>query len=310
MSKDTLYGPMDMPNWPEDLIVQALCDFGEWSAQEAALFARLLPENAVLWDCGAFLGSFTLGVARHRVLSSVLAVEANAALVPFLARNLSRLAPCPVTVLSGGVGPQNGSLRPNVQDEIAQNHGAQVYEFNEIQAYGPGMIPCHTLKGLRAQHGDYTALKLDLEGMEADVIKGDYAYIRDRQPILWAECNEARGSLHLLSVLKSLNYNPVYIAFAAFRKDNYRGNPDLRYPFAHEAALFAAPQDVLQAIDWTDEMFSGAIVRPVATAVDLRKALYDTPRWGRPEWEGLSQSELVARLTRALEHQDFKTFLI
>ncbi|WP_083100666.1 hypothetical protein [Pseudophaeobacter leonis] len=145
MSKDTLYGPMDMPNWPEDLIVQALCDFGEWSAKEAALFARLLPENAVLWDCGAFLGSFTLGVARHRALSSVLAVEANAALVPFLARNLTRLAPCPVTVLSGGVGPQTGSLRPKAQDEIAQNHGAQVSE----------MTKTNDLLVLRRDNADY-----------------------------------------------------------------------------------------------------------------------------------------------------------
>lgn len=306
---DTLYGSMDLPDWPEDLIVQMLRLYGEWGAVETALFARVLPENSVLWDCGAFLGSFTLGVARHRKLSSALAIEANSELAPFLESNLTRLASCPVTVVSGGIGARKGTLRFQSQGDIAQNHGAQTYDFYEKEECMPGTIPCHTLKGLRVQHGDYTALKLDIEGMEVDAIKGDYAYIKDRQPILWAECNEDHGSLQILSALKSLGYDPVYIAFPAFRKDNYLGNPDLLYPFAYEAALFAAPQDVLETIDWAHGAFAGAILRPVATIYDLRKALFDTPRWGSQDWEGLSQIELVARLTRALANQNFKEFL-
>lgn len=310
MLHDTLYGPMDLPNWPDDLIVQALHRYGEWGAVEAALFARLLPDDTVLWDCGAFLGSFTLGVARHRRLSSALVIEANPDLAPFLESNLTRLAPCPVTVVSGGIGAHKGTLRFQSQDAIAQNHGAQAYDFDEDEARRPGSIPCRTLKGLRAVHGDYTALKLDVEGMEVDAIKGDYAYIKERQPILWAECNEDRGSLKILSALKSLGYEPVYIAFPAFRKNNHSGNPNLQYPFAYEAALFAAPPAVLETINWKHEAFAGTILRPVANLFDLRKALFDTPRWGSRDWEALSQIELVARLTRALKGQKLVEFLL
>jgi FkbM family methyltransferase len=310
MLNDTLYGPMDMPNWPDDLIVQTIRDYGEWGAVEAALFARLLPENAILWDCGAFLGSFTLGVARQSKLSSALAIEANPELAPFLESNLTRLSPYPATAISGGIGAHRGTLRLLPQDKIAQNRGSQTYDFEETEPSGPGTIPCHTLKDLRALHGDYTALKLDVEGMEVDIIKGDYMYVKDRQPILWVECNENRGSLQILSAMKSLGYDPVYIAFPAFRKDNHLGNPDLQYPYAYEAALFAAPRYVLESIDWTHEAFAGTILRPVSTIFDLRKALFDTPRWGRQDWENLSHIELVARLTRALTNQKLKKFLV
>ena len=310
MFNNTLYGPMDLPVWPDDLIVQALSMYGEWGAVETAVFAHLLPENAVLWDCGAFLGTFTLGVARHRTLSRALAIEANPDLAPFLQSNLTRLAPCPVTVVSGGIGAQEGVLRMKPQAAIGNNHGAQAYDFDYPAPDGPETIPCHTFKTLRAQHGDYTALKLDLEGMEVDAIKGDYGYIKEHQPTIWAECNEDRGSLQILSALKSLGYDSVYVAFPAFRKANHLGNRNIEYPFAHEAALFAASPDVMGAIDWQDDVFADAMVCPVATIFDLRKALFDTPRWGARDWEMLTQIELVARLTRALAGQNLADFLV
>lgn len=309
MSNSTLYGPMDLPDWPDDLIVQALQLYGEWGAVETAIFGHLLPENAVLWDCGAFLGSFTLGVAKHCKLYAALAIEANPELAPFLESNLGRLAPCPVTVVLGGVGARQGSLRLQNQGGVTANHGAQAYDFGETDPDGADTVPCYPLKNLRRRYGDYTALKLDVEGMEVDVIKGDYAYIKERHPIIWAECNEEKSSLTILSALKSLGYKPVYVAFPAFRKKNYLSNPDLQYSFAYEASLFAAPHDLLDTIDWSHEVFEDAIVREVATIFDLRKAMFDTPRWGRPDWEALSRAELIARLTRAISDQNFETFL-
>lgn len=309
MEMDTLYGMLDMPDWPDDLIVDALCQYGEWGVRETDILAHLLPEDTVLWDCGAFLGTFTLGVARATPLVRALAIEANADLIPHLSRNLSRLAPCPTTVVHSGVGARDGTVALRIQGNDPQNHGAQSYDYTDALADTPCSIACSTLRKLRISHSDYTALKLDLEGMEVDAIKGDYAYIAKTRPLLWAECNETQDSLLILSAMKSLGYNPVYIAFPAFRTDNYRAMRDLRYPLAYEAALFAAPAELLAHVDWQARAFDNTIIRPVQTRADLRKALFDTPRWGKKDWEGLSRAELLGRLTRTESRQSLKDFL-
>lgn len=306
MPLNSLYGPLVLPDWPEDLIVRCLQRFGEWGATESRLCGDLLPEGAVLWDCGAFVGTFTLGVARHKPLASVVAIEANPLLEPFLHSNLSRLARCPVSVVAAGVASKEGALQPREHLEVESNHGAQAYDLGPP---GTGPIPCHTLKALRARLGDYTALKLDLEGMEVEAIKGDYSYIKQTKPTLWIECNETLESLDSLSALKSLGYDPVYLAFPAFRQDNYKGVSEIPYPFAYEAALFAASPERLAVIDWSASNFSGVIVRPVETRFQLRQALFDTPRWGRHDWQKLSRIELVARLTRALSGTTLAEFL-
>lgn len=310
MQLDTLYGPLDVPEWPEDLILDALRRTGEWAATEAAIFAQVIPNDTMLWDCGAFVGSFSLGVAKLRRLSGVLAVEANPALAPFLKSNLSRLAPCPATVVSGGVAMQDGCItaRPPKNAGV-DNHGGESYEFTGPAPAENGALICHTLKTLRSRHGDYTALKLDIEGMESEALKGDYRFIRENKPVVWVECNESIDSLEILAVLKSLGYDPVYIAFPAFRADNYLDTPDIRFPMAYEAALLAAPATVIDCIDWAHNIFAQTIRRPIATQLDLRKALFDTPRWGRAEWAELSKPELIARLTRALSDQTLPDFL-
>lgn len=305
----TRYGMFNAPECVDDLIIDSLRTYGEWGVLETRILAHLLPNNAVLWDCGAFLGTFTLGVARETCLASALAVEANADLVPYLSSNLSRLAPCPTIVVHGGVGACNGFIAPSALVDLAHNLGAQSYGYVDSHDGSPDIVACSTLQKLRSQHGDYTALKLDIEGLEVDAIKGDYAYIAKNQPILWAECNETKYSLKILSAMKSLGYEPIYIAFPAFRADNHRGERELLYPLAYEAALIAAPNNLLGRVDWNARVFDDTILRSVQTHNDLRKALFDTPRWGRKEWLGLSKSELLGRLSRIVNGQTLKNFL-
>lgn len=307
MSIDTLYGVLDLPDWKGDLIILALRELGEWGAVEAAIVSKLLPDGAILWDCGAFLGTFSLGVAQLSLLSSIVAVEANPVLVPYLRSNLERLAPCPSIIVDGGIGEHNGYLTVKAQEED-NNRGAQEYTSTHSPPASDA-IPCHTLGTLREKHGNYDALKLDIEGMEVDAIRGDRDYLRREKPVLWVECNENLESLHIFSAIKALGHDLVYVAFPAFRPDNHNGSDFILYPFAYEAALFAASSDVLAGVDWSAAEFADAIVRPVRSKQELRRAMFDTPRWGKKEWLQLSRIELVAQLTRILRGEKIGSFL-
>ncbi len=306
---ESLYGPLSCPDWPDDLILRTLRDHGEWGAVEAELAARILPEGGRLWDVGAFLGTFSLGVSRLRTPGSVLGVEANPDLLPHLGANLRQGLSCPSALVGAGVGMRPGWLSLVPESAGSGNRGAQSYRFHERPEEADGAaVPCRTLAQLREAHGDYDLLKLDIEGAELDAIRGDYRYLKERRPILWIECNETRASLEVLSALRSLDYEPLYIAFPAFRRANFKGDPDPIYPMAYEAALVAARPERLAAVDWAiagEEI----IVRPVATHFDLRRALFDTPRWSLRDWTDLGRAELIARLTRAHAGQGLGSFL-
>lgn len=306
---ETLYGALHVPDWPEDLIVRSLRELGEWCAAETALAAGLLEPGESLWDAGAYLGTFSLGVALLTPPGRVVAIEANPAVARALEHNLA-LLPCPAELIASGLAGRPGWLAPASEDK--DNHGATAFRHSEEQPASGPAIRCQTLPTLRALHGDYDFLKLDLEGMELDALRGDFPHIRERRPVIWAECNENPESLRLLGALKWLGYDVLYLAFPAFRTANFRGARDLIYPMAYEAALVAAPPERLTALAATAPSLvpgEDILCRRVQTAYDLRRALYDTPRWSRADWAQLSRAELIARLGKMAKEVRLEAFL-
>lgn len=309
-SLQTLYGPLQVPDWPDDLILRSLAQLGEWCLAETALAAALVAPGDRLWDGGAFLGTFALGTARHSAPAHVLAIEANPDLAGALGHNLG-LLPCPADLVAAGLGPQPGWLSPLAG--AADNHGATAYAHHAARPAGGPAIPCRTLPDLRQEFGDYDLLKLDLEGMELDVLRADFAHLAAHHPVIWLECNESPASLQLFSALTWLRYDMLYLAFPAFRRANFNASADLIYPMAYEAALVAAPAERLAALRaQADALVPGEdiICRPITTAFDLRRALFDTPRWARPEWTGMSRAELIARLGRQEQQKRLGAFLL
>lgn len=306
---NTLYGMLHLPDWPGDLILRSLEQLGEWCAAEGILAGALLEPGEALWDAGAFLGTFALGASAQGAPGKVLAIEANPAIAEALEHNLVFL-PCPAQMVSCGLGARSGWLVP--LDEDPQNHGATSYRHSDRPVESGKAIRCRTLAELRAEHGPYDMLKLDLEGMELDALRGDIPFLQEHYPLIWAECNETQDSLTLLGGLKWLGYNVLYVAFPAFRKANYRASKDLIYPMAYEAALVAGPTERLERLAANAAALlpgEDILCRWIKTSLDLRAAMFDTPRWTRPEWIGLSRAELIARLGRVDQGLGLQRFL-
>lgn len=310
----TIYGTIAVPDWPHDLIVRSLDDLGEWAFLEQQLLAQLVRSDDVLWDGGAFLGTFGIGVAQiaaqgGRPLKQLVAIEPGAELTVALAENMRNNLACDHILLSCALGLKAGRLVP--ADNRSDNRGSLEYREMDAQEDGTAVetgVDCQPLWQLRSLSGNYDILKLDIEGMEVDAIKGDFEYIRDQKPVIWAECNESPLSLLLLEAMVAAGYDPVYVAFPAFRKANFRGQGDLPYSMAYEAALLAAPQDRLATFDAT--VFGEEIIfKPVKTSWDLRQALWATPRWAEDAWVQASRAELIALLGRMQRGESLGRFL-
>lgn len=304
---DSIYGDFALPPFEEDLIAKCLVAYGEWAYAEVLIASTLLQDGDALWDIGAYVGTFALGIAKNRPLSRVLAVDANSEVVQALERNLSNNLDFPFVKLNAGVSLQSGKGVLRHEDE--SNQGNSIFHLlSDKEAFLGIAVPAVTLKELRLKHGSYDFLKLDIEGMEVDALRGDEGFIKQNKPVIWAECNEDPQSLQLLEVMLSFGYNPVYVAFPAIRTDNFKGNPELFFPMAYEAALVGAVPERLEAFS-TAEVTDACIVRPINSKEDLLQALWDTPRWAQEDWVKLSRPELIACIGRLERREQFATFL-
>jgi FkbM family methyltransferase len=294
--KTTAYGDISIIDGDADLITRFLHLYGEWGYAETLVACTLARDDEVLWDIGAHLGTFSLGMSKLAKLGRVLAIDISEQLAEHLQLNLTNNLNIPFDCIQAGVSSHIGFGSLYLRDPA--NRGAAQFMFSEGDtAKISSPIPATTLKALRDQFGDYGFLKLDIEGMEVEAIAGDEDYIRGCKPIIWAECNEDRRSYALLDRLLSLGYIPRYVAFPSIRSDNFRGNHEMVYPMAYEAALVGASPDRLNRLS-VDAVTDPCIVRTINNHDDLRQALWDTPRWARQEWVDLSKPELIARIGR------------
>ena len=302
----TRYGVLNVPNVKADLIGRFLQHYGEWAWDEAYFVASILPENARVLDVGAFVGTFGLGLAANRQLNSICFVEANAKVIPFLEDNVQRNATVPCVVREAVVLGDAGQIVLGHADP--DNLGSTSFvatAAGQLEVDAPANSS--TLAQLREENGPFDLIKLDTEGLELDILKGDADFLSKRDVTIWVECNETTASLETADLLLSWGMDVYFFAFPSHNPDNLRGAKKAIFPVAYEAALLAAPK-IKPVLDETLRSHA-CILEPVWSGEDLRKLLWRTPRWGLQEWENEPLPQALALAGRALRGDDFANFL-
>ncbi len=305
VTRQTRYGPLATFD-NADMISHFLARCGEWAWDEACFVASTLPEGARVLDAGAFLGTFGLGVALRKHLGCLCCVEANPAVLPLLGANVRRNANCPALVVGAMLASSNFPSRPGRGDPL--NLGST--SFMESAA-GEELVQQHgrsiTLAELRAEHGDFDLIKLDVEGMEHEILRDDEDYLKRGGAALWVECNDDPRSLELAELLLSWGLELHYFAFPSHNPDNFLGEAEPILPWAYEAGLLAAPKTT-PCLD-PEFVAHRCILRPIASVGDLKEAMWLTPRWLPAVLAHADVVELAAIASRGLRRQERGTFL-
>lgn len=301
---------MALPDAQTDVIGRHLFRYGEWGWDEVHFVAATLPlHGARVLDVGAFVGTFGLGLALQRDLGAVCFVEANGAVAPLLAGNVERNCRAPATVIEALVDRPGAEPRPGRC--AGGNLGAVSFARHASATPGSSRVPAPdrvvTMAELRAEHGELDLIKLDVEGMELDLLRSDQAHLKSGRSALWIECNEDPRSLAVAELLLRWGLPVYYFAFPAHNPDNLRGDPEPIFPVAYEAGLLAAPRSP-PVLD--DRLAAHrCVLRPIRSSDDLRAALWLTPRWGRPEWAGAEAQEVAALAGHLLRADNYDEYL-
>jgi FkbM family methyltransferase len=190
----------------------SLLEYGEFSEGEVALFKQLLGPDDVVCDVGANIGAHTL--AFSRLAAYVHAFEPHPshfnALCGMVALNDLKNVSCHHV----GIGEKECVMSyPDFDTGHRDNFGGINLEaFNgqrPISVY-PLTTPC-------------TFLKVDVEGMELEVLKGAKDMIKECKPVLYIENDRPNKSEELIDYVKSLGYIPHWHTPALFNPENIRG---------------------------------------------------------------------------------------
>lgn len=162
-------------------IGRSLLHYGEFSGLELDLFRKLVPPAGICIDAGANIGVHSVGLSR--IVSdagAVLAFEPQEHAFQALCANVFLNSLINVKPYRIALGAKPGSIQVPYMDPRRVNN------FGNCKLGGQGiMTPMATIDSLDLPRCDF--IKIDVEGMEIDVIKGARKTIEKFHPVVYAE---------------------------------------------------------------------------------------------------------------------------
>jgi|SRR5665213_239754 len=224
---DTRHGPLFVLK-SDNTIGRSLLTYGEWTEGEIGVLRQALRPNDCIVDVGANIGSHTIALAKAVLPGGcIMAFEPHPKVFQLLSANVVVNGLSNVRLYPNACGAEAGMLWfPDLDYSLETNYGAlQVSELrslhHSIKKQVSQPVPIVILDDVY----DLPALrlvKIDVEGMEVDFLKGAERTIRRFRPMLYIENEYPQSSEQLLCALRDLDYIAYWHVVPLFNPDNFR----------------------------------------------------------------------------------------
>jgi FkbM family methyltransferase len=245
---DTVHGPMLF--LPLDMYIGRSLDlYGEFSLDEAKFFQFASKRGGAAIDVGANLGAHTVAMAQY--FEQVFAFEPQPILHMLLRGNL---APhLNATSYNAAVSNEDGLLTiPSLDYSAFNNFGAVGKEcFDFMPEEQRKALPMQQIQTRMLDRVDVlkacekiALLKVDVEGMERQVLEGARQLINQHQPILYVENDKPAHSPALLDYIYNvLAYKAWWHITFLYNPDNFKHNNQNVFPGMVSFNLICLPED-------------------------------------------------------------------
>lgn len=192
--------------------------YGEYSEAEPELWRKILKRGDSVVDIGANIGALTLALS-HIVGEEgrVLAIEAQPENFELLKRNVGTCALDNVFAVHVAFGDRRGKIKvPRLAQMPHTNYGGIELDM------GDGEVDLTMLDEFCPERRiDF--MKIDVEGMEAAVLRGARKTIARYRPVLYVENDREEKSEELLRLLAELGYRVYEHRPSLYSTTNYNG---------------------------------------------------------------------------------------
>lgn len=188
--------------------------YGEYSPMEIELFTYLVNREMVAIEIGAHIGSHTVPLSR--LVKRLWVFEPQRRIFQALCANLALNEIDNVHALPFAIGDQNATIicPQSRWDEPANTGGVSMLNPKTGEE-----IEMKTLDSLRINAG---FVKVDVEDMELNVLKGAQKFIERNRPVFYLEANGTHAP-----IIEHLKDYDCYWHFPPLADgENFRGNTD------------------------------------------------------------------------------------
>lgn len=225
----TRYGRMLVPK-KDSVIGRSLRLYGEWAEHEISVVSTMLEDGDVILDIGANIGTHAIAFSSRFPSSPVFAFEPQQLASMLLAANicLSSRPNCKPMPMACGRSAKIGDVDP-VYDELDWNIGALSLRdaFGEADqtmqqdsfAYPTLVVPLDVCRF----PGRVQLIKIDVEGMEDDVIAGAAGLIERDRPLICFEVLTLEAMHRCREQLLARGYELRWLETNAFNDQNFNG---------------------------------------------------------------------------------------
>lgn len=197
-------------------------EYGEYSEAEVAIFQKIVKHGDTVIEVGSNMGSFVAPLARMVGPGYLICMEPERHAYYTLCANVAVNNFRNVICLHQAGGEAQGTINvPELDYDRTTNFGG--LELDKDYSGGPHYpVFCNTLDSLNLDRCNF--IKVDVEGMELQVLKGAESLIKKHQPVLYVECDRAAKQDALVTYLKKLGYAFLLHQPPFWNPDNFYSN--------------------------------------------------------------------------------------
>lgn len=205
----------------------SLLKYGEFSETEVELFDAIVNPGDIVIEIGANIGAHTVRLAQMvGDRGRVLAFEPQRIVFQTLCANVALNSMTNVECYQQAVSNARTSINiPDVDPRQDNNFGGLDLEEAE-RVLGGNPVQCTRLDDLLGYVKHLRLLKIDVEGMEADVIESGRQLIETLKPVLYVENDRPEKSEHLMKLLNGLGYRLYWHCPYLYRRNNFNGDAE------------------------------------------------------------------------------------
>jgi len=229
-----------LANENDTYVGQSLVQYGEYNQEEYDLISRLVQPGSFIAEVGANTGPHTVRLAKTVGLGGrVIAYEPQPVVFQSLAGTIALNSLMNVDCLPYALGAEEGEIIfPPIDYRKPNNFGG----LSLIGLTGSG-TPVRVAKLDDVySYPRLDFLKIDVEGMELDVLKGGRSSIERFKPLIYVENDQLQKSAELIRWLLNADYRLWRHLPALFNSENFFGNKTNLFGNTRNVNMLAVPK--------------------------------------------------------------------
>ena len=235
---------------------QAYLAYSECCELETRFLLALLRVPGLVIEAGANMGVHTIPMARALGARTLLALEPQPVIFQQLCANLALNGLMNVTALPYACGSATGAVRIETPDYLQPgNFGGASVGAPGRAAAREAIVQCVRLDDLVGDDAERVGLiKIDVEGMELEVLRGARGILERWRPVLYVENDRVERSAELIGWLMERRYRLWWHLPPLFHAENLRGIEEDRYPGVCSFNMLCLPRESSMTVEGCAEI--------------------------------------------------------